>query len=241
MKASRLKIVACLLVTAVFCAPANAQIAGSRLNKVADKRDAGKVMAEFIGCMVDIEGRWSRAFLETLPGSRAEKAMSAQINGDRFSRCLVSDRLVMDNRELGMSEKALRGALAEYHVRSVFRTKAAEDAAPEGASAWLMARLASRAPAEPLDRPTLIAHDFAACVVDRRWSDSRSFVGTVAGSTAERAALKGLAATFPACLQQGATMRLDAALLRVTIAEALYHSLAPRGPVAGAKPGAGSR
>ena len=98
--------------------------------------------------------------------------------------------------------------------------------------AWLSDGLAAL-PKEPkYDRSVLIGHQFALCVADEYWPETRAFVRAKPGSTAETAALAALSSKMGDCMPPGATLSLNKPLLRVLFGEAAYHALSyePRIP-----------
>lgn len=218
------------LVAATAAVPAHAQVEGSRLTKYADQSDADAVLELWVGCIADLEGPWARRMLETVPTSEPEENVLSERHkgkqdGGWSDRCLDDDKIKMYGRQLAFSTASMRGELARYYLRTSFRNQGIGQRHPGGATAWLRDSLAAL-PAPPrYDRPVLVGHQFAACLADEHWAESRALVETRRGSKQEKAALAALSPKFGSCLTRGATMSLNVPILRLYLAEAVYHSL----------------
>ena len=209
------------MVLLLFSSPAHAQVAGSRLTKYAEPADAAKSFKIWVECVAGLDAKWARGVLETLPSTDAERALLVKRNGED-DRCLVDSRLMMDNRELRMSNDSVRGELARYYVRITLATRGPTQGA---ATAWLREGLAALPAGQAYDRARLVGHQFAACLADDHFAEARALVASVSGSTEQKATLSGLSPHFGSCLAVGAKLDLTVPILRLYLAEAVYHAL----------------
>ena len=212
-----------ILTLAALAAPTLAfQVAGSRLNKHADSGDAQKAIEMWAECAATIEESWSQQLLSALPTSEDERAIWDKHFGYN-DRCLTSSRLIMDNKELRFTATSGRGEIARYLARRDIRTD--RQPVKGAAMAWLSDGLAALPKDAKYDRSVLVAHQFALCVADEYWPETRSFVLAKPDSPAERAALAALSPKLGDCMPAGATLNLNKSLLRVLMGEAAYHAL----------------
>lgn len=203
-------------------APASAQVAGSRLNRQADKSDAKDALVMWSQCAADIEANWARDLLAALPTSDAERVIWDKHFGWN-DRCLTSDRLLMDNKKLTFSSASARGEIAGYLAR---RDIGANRQPTKGAAtAWLRDGLAALGQNARYDRSVLIGHQFALCLADEHWAETRAFVLAEPDSKAEKAALAALSPKLGQCMTSGARLNLNKPVLRVLLGEAAYHAL----------------
>ena len=200
--------------------PTQAQVAGSRLTKYAEKADAGRVFKLWVECVAGLETKWARGVLETLPSTEAEaKYVERRVGED--DRCLYDSRLVMSDRQLGFSFENMRGGLARYFVKFA---PAGQSATNGAATAWLRDALASLPAGQTYDKASLVAYQFAACLADNYWAEAHAYVVAEPGAS-EKSALAALSPKFEYCLAPGAKLDLTVAILRVYLAEAVYHGL----------------
>jgi hypothetical protein len=214
-----------VMITIVIglAAPASAfQVAGSRLNKHAGSGDAQEAMEMWAECAANIEGNWAQQLLSALPTSEAESAIWDKHFGYN-DRCLTSDRLIMDNKQLRFTSTSGRGEIARYLARREVRPN--RQPAKGAAMAWLSDGIAALPKEAKYDRSVLIAHQFALCVADAYWPETRAFVLAKPDSSAEKAALAALSPKLGDCMPPGATLNLTKPLLRVLIDEAAYHAV----------------
>lgn len=205
-----------------LAAPAPAQVAGSRLNRTADKGDAKDALVMWAKCAADIEGNWARDLLAALPTSEAERVVWDKHFGWN-DRCLTSDRLMMDNKELRFTSASARGEIARYLAR---RDIGANRQPIKGAAiAWLRDGLAALPLGSKYDRSVLIGHQFALCLADENWVETRAFVMAEPDSKSEKAALAALSPKLGLCMTSGAKLNLNKPVLRVLLGEAAYHAL----------------
>jgi hypothetical protein len=203
-------------------APASAQVAGSRFTKNAGPADAAKAFKMWIECAARLDEKWARGVLETLPSTEAEEAMFAKRMGAN-DRCLVDTRLVMDGRSLQFSSESMRGELSRFYVMADFSNGQARGSG--GATSWLSERLTALPAAAKYHRPSVIAHGFAACLADEHWAEARALVASVRSSAQEKVAMAALAPHLGTCIAGGVKMNLTLPILRLYLAEAVYHSL----------------
>ncbi len=221
-----MKFLSCwiLLSLAVLAPPAEAQVEGSRLTKYVEKVDGERIFQIWVGCVAGLDRRWARGVLETVPTTSIENAAINKRMGYN-DRCLEDSRLLMDNRELRMSAESVRGELGRFYVKNELAERPAPPAGSAPAMGWLRHSLAQLPADQAYDRAVLVGHQFAACLSDNYWNESRAVVLAERKSAAEKAALAVLSPQFSSCLAPGAKLNLTVPILRLYLAEALYHGL----------------
>lgn len=212
------------MILLLFSMPAHAQVAGSRLTKYAEPADAAKSFKIWIECVAGLDAKWARGVLETLPSTDAETTQFAKREGVD-DRCLVDSRLRMDGRMLTFSSESMRGELARVYVMTDRFARGEHQRIAGAATSWLSDGLAALPNGTKYDRSALVAYQFAACLADDYWAEARALVGTARGTAEEKAAMSALAPKFEFCLAPGATMSFTLPILRLYLAEAVYHSL----------------
>ncbi len=220
---NRLSSVAAMVLL-LFSIPAHSQVGGSRLTKYAEPADGAKAFKIWIECVAGLDAKWARGVLETLPSTDAEKALIAKRYGGD-DRCLTDSRLLMSGRSLAFSSESMRGELARYYVTTELSARGERQRIAGAATSWLSDGLAALPSATKYDRPALVAYQFAACLADDYWTEARALVGTARGTAEERAAMSALAPKFEFCLANGAKINFTLPILRLYLAEAVYHSL----------------
>ena len=189
-------------------APAQAQDAGSA------------IVADFAQCVVSGDRDSASALLETVPGSRAEKAMDMRIKR-RFDRCLALSNTAR------LSPVLTRGAIAAVLYRQLYGQRLPTGMMPQGYKvAWVAG---SDAPTGGAYAP----YAFAACVASANPEAAHSLTISALRSAEGQAAMTALSAGFPACLPKGSRMTINRMTVRALVAEAMYHLA--RMPVQGAQ------
>lgn len=231
----------CLISLSVtLSASTSAQIGGSRLNKVATRKDAGKVSKRWAACVVNLNAGYVESLLDTLPGSK-EEADVGPAGAEATERCVTSEQLIMDGQSLRMSPGRVRALLAEAYLLTPKGRKPFAQVRADGASAWLDAKLKAREPSAPVDRQMLITLDMMACLAEQRLSDLRAVLATEAGSPAETAGISTIMQYAGPCLQQGAKLKADPVRLRMAIAEVVYHAATAKPLISWSRPISHSR
>lgn len=216
-----MKYLALTLAGLLAATPAPAQVEGSRLTKYADRADSAQVLDIWVNCVAGLDSKWARSVLDTIPTTSIEEKVLAKRTGDN-DRCLEDSRLLMDGRSIAFSSDTMRGELARHYVNS---TLAKSGRIAGGATGWLRDRLAALPPGEIYDRPKLVGHQFAACLADDHFVGTRALVTSVRGSVEQKTAFAALSPHFGSCLAAGAKLGLTVPILRLYLAEAVYHAL----------------
>lgn len=218
-------VTALLVAASTAAAPsgANAQLAGSRLTREAEQRDAPTLVRELTQCVVYRQEQQARALMATLPGSSAETALLAQLN-DALPRCLGTHRLWVGGQKLTLSRNLLRGAIAEQLLGS--RYAPLPEALPANAGEVSPYARMTAEQAKEADRTAVIMQDFAHCVVRHHWPHARAFLAAPVKSGKAKAALAALSPALGPCLPQSVQLAIDPAVLRGALAEQAIHAFA---------------
>lgn len=239
MKALALSGLAILALTTPVQALAQEQ--NSRFTRRATQRDAGKVFELWASCVGDLDAKWARAVLDTVPTTDLEEKAFDRRAGEA-DRCLQDSRLVMDGKQLTFSMESGRGEIARHLARKQLR--AGGQPRPGAATAWLHENLSALPEGTRFNKSLLVGHDLAACLADEYWAEARATV-TADSPAAEKAAFAALAPRFGSCMTEGAKLTLNVPILRLLLSEAVYHALTytprPAVPASAAAGGAGAK
>ena len=170
------------------------------------------------GCLARTRPRASETFLATQPGTPAEAAASRALLGTNTS-CL------QPNSRLSVTRDLLRGVVAEgLYTRTVTAPPPALATAPDDVPA--IGR-----DGKELRIPILVS--FARCYVAMRPNEVHNLLTTTRlGTRAEHEAIGTMAADFGQCLRAGARVNLQAPVVRIVLAEAIYHRARAAGAAA---------
>lgn len=191
-----------LTAASAFCmaAPAHAQADGSE-PQMKKNRDAEKLVAELMGCMVRSERTKALEVIRLEPGSDAE--------GKAFMALFDSSRMcVPRGKKINSPGISLRGALAEaLYLRSFKATGPATAAAP---LEWMKQSMHQ-------------AYAIAQCAAERDTAAADALVRTKWHSDEETAAANAIVPALQACAN-GRQVNFDRVTLHGLVAEGLFRA-----------------
>ena len=220
------KMIIMAMAGLALAAPASveAQEQNSRFIRRATSKDASTVFLNWAACTADLDGKWARTLLETVPTTDNESAVFDKRLGNN-DRCLLDTPLLMDNKQLEFSAESGRGEIARYLARKLLKGGAQPN--PGAATDWLHGSVSKLPAGASYNKPILVGHDFAACLVDEHWPEASAMV-VADDAEQEAAAWKALSPHFGSCMTSGAKLSINRPIVRLLVGEAAYHALSHR-------------
>lgn len=176
------------------------------------------------------EGRPSgvSAYLATVPASAEEDAAFEALQS-KLNRCIPEmDMSMVGNMQraegvltLVFAHSSLRGALAESMLREGEVAISPAKLALGDDGMFVAERFHGQRSSEP---ERAFALGFAGCVMGNNSSTIEVLLATNPGSPEEKQAVMAMAPSFPQCVVEGQTLRLNASNLRNQIAEVVYYA-----------------
>ncbi len=161
-------------------------------------------------CVAESAVRDSRRLLDTLPGSAAERAAMRELAAV-YAACGTST--------------GGRSALAQATVERRIARGGAGVATGGAAEPWYASAIAGRTVGIDYDGTAIAMQQIGTCIVRAGPDASTKLLGSAAGSAEERAAIAALKPLIGPCVPEGTPVRLNAAALRLMLAEPLYHMI----------------
>ena len=234
----------CPLLVAMFAAaaalPAMAQDysdpRGFRLKRVpTDSREVAvsaapeATMMRTVRCIVKDKPEQVRAYLASVPASKAETATFAKLE-KKIGRCMPD----MDMSTVGNANRArgtmtmlfehsaLRGALAENLLREEEVEISPEQLSLGDEGIFVAERFHG---ARSTETTRVFALGFAGCVMGHNPTAIQGLFATQPGGAEEKAAVVAMAPSFRQCVMEGQQLELSAPTLRNQLAEVVYYAI----------------
>ncbi len=204
--------------------PSQAQRAGTRIGRDANKNDGITALRMIAECYYDRSPKSVRTWLDMVPGQDGERELLKR-DVDTLSPCLDSDRVVFDGKKVGFQPRSLRGPLGAVMARRLLLQSPNPTAPASGSTPWFYERLAKMPPEAPRDAGSLASMEFGHCVASERWTSSLALIRSVDGSPEEKAAVADLVPVLNGCLPSGIEIKITKRNLRDMIGEPVYHLL----------------
>jgi len=191
---------------------------GTRLGHVG-QQDAAAYGMRFARCLVGFKPREAAAFLSTAPGTPASAAAYEALVPQRDNRCIQLGGVQIGGSTLQMTQRILRGNLAQALYLDRF-----PDSPPATGSAeqTIPVEIYNTRVTTAADTQSEIIRIFGECMAMRYTAAVDRLVRTDVESDEESAAIGTLAPNMGPCLWNGQSIQFSRESLRAALADGLY-------------------
>ncbi len=187
------------------------------------RAEAYQTSSKLARCMISMHRPEATQFLALSPSS-ASSAVFFKSFQRKLDDCIGYSMGGYDSLRLQISTALLRGMIAEAFLHSWPKPEfpAASKVQDSYVAAWMAA-----------DPQTAIVEEMSACLADAYPAQTVQVLASPVGSAEESQAIGNLTKVVPQCLAKGATLQMDATVMRSSLALAVYHRLVDPVPASG--------